>query len=636
MALSQSFLDELRARVTLSTLVGRRVSWDPRKSNPAKGDHWACCPFHDEKSPSFHVDDRKGFYHCFGCGASGDAVTFLREAEGMSFIEAVTELAGLAGMSMPAQDPDAARKAEAAKGLAEWMEAALRFYREGLRGARGEAARRYLAGRRLSEAAVEKFELGVAPASRRALYEHLRGKGAGDAVLAEAGLIGLPEGGGEPYDRFRDRLIFPIRDGRGRCIAFGGRILGEGGPKYLNSPETPLFSKSRTLYNLQRARAAAAKSGALVLAEGYMDVIALHEGGFEHAVAPLGTAVTAEQLDMAWRMADEPVAAMDGDAAGQKAALRLADLALPLLKAGKSLRFAMMPPGRDPDDVLRSEGRAALATLLEGADPMIRLLWRRETEGRDFDSPERRAGLDARLRRIAFQIADERLRKHYEDAFREMRFQLFRPAARPKRAAHQGRREGRGGRFAPPEGPSAALRASALARGDGGGQGREAALVMALWLRPDLAESHGEDIAHLEFSHPRLDLLAQALVAAACDGAAPEVIRASVRARLGFDPEPLLSALLPLGGLGRNAAPETLALSLTETLARMRAEAALAREAAEFAAEPAPGAEADRRLAGAAAFSLREGRGTLQEAEEDDSSINVQKYLDGIDSRRKR
>ena len=346
MSLPPGFLDELRSRVSLAQIVGRRVAWDPRKSNAARGDWWAPCPFHQEKSASFHVDEAKGYYYCFGCHAKGDAVSFLRETENLGFIEAVERLAADAGMAMPERDPAAAARATANQGLAEAMEAAVQFYRLQLATTRAAEARAYLDRRGLAPATRDRFEIGYAPDSRTALLEHLTGKGfARETAWPRPASIGLPKDGGSPYDRFRGRIIFPIRDGRGRPIAFGARAIAAGQePKYLNSPDTPLFDKGRTLYNLGPARTAAAKAGTVIVTEGYMDVIALAQAGFDHAVAPLGTAITEAQLAMLWKLAPEPVIALDGDAAGMGAAQRLIDLALPHLGPGRSLRFAAHAP----------------------------------------------------------------------------------------------------------------------------------------------------------------------------------------------------------------------------------------------------------------------------------------------------
>ena len=428
MSLPPGFLDELRNRTSLSQVVGRKVIWDQRKSNQGKGDMWAPCPFHQEKSASFHVDDRKGFYYCFGCHAKGDAIGFIKDTENVSFMEAVEILAREAGVPMPARDPRAQEKADKHTELAAVMEQAVQFYRLQLKTGAGAAARDYLDRRGLKEATQERFEIGFAPEGWQNLWDHLTGKGVKPELIIEAGLAKPSNKGGKPYDTFRNRIMFPIRDARKRAIAFGGRAMDPSdNAKYLNSPETPLFDKSRTLYNLAPAREAAGKGAPLVVAEGYMDVIALSEAGFGASVAPLGTAVTEHQLQMLWRVSDEPVIALDGDTAGLRAAHRVIDIALPLLEAGKSLRFSLMPEGKDPDDILRSEGAGAVRKLLEEAMPMVNLLWSRETEGRVYDSPERKAALDKALRDKIKLIRDPSIRSHYGEAIKEMRFQLFRP-----------------------------------------------------------------------------------------------------------------------------------------------------------------------------------------------------------------
>ncbi|WP_137703104.1 DNA primase [Marimonas lutisalis] len=430
MSLPPGFLDELRTRTSLSQVVGRKVMWDMRKSNQAKGDMWAPCPFHQEKTASFHVDDRKGFYYCFGCHAKGDAVSFVRETENVGFMEAVEILAHEAGMQMPARDPQAQEKADRRSELAEVMEQAVQFFRLQLRTGAAGPAREYIEQKRgLDQAAQDRFEIGFAPDGWQNLWDHLRGKGVAEQLILDAGLAKpSTREGGKPYDTFRNRIMFPIRDPRGRCIAFGGRAMDPNdNAKYLNSPETLLFDKSRTLYNHGPAREAAGRGAPLIVAEGYMDVIALSEAGFGATVAPLGTAVTEHQLQMLWRIAPEPIIALDGDTAGLRAAMRVIDLALPLLEAGQSLRFALMPEGKDPDDVIRQSGAGAVQKLLDQAIPMVNLLWQRETEGRDFDSPERKAALDKALREKIKLIRDPSIRQHYGQAIKEMRWQLFNP-----------------------------------------------------------------------------------------------------------------------------------------------------------------------------------------------------------------
>jgi len=433
MSLPPGFLDELRTRLSLGQVVGRKVMWDTRKSNQGKGDLWAPCPFHQEKSASFHVDDRKGFYYCFGCHAKGDAISFVRETENVSFMEAVQILAAEAGMPVPENDPQAQQKADQRTGLTEVMEQAVQWHRLQLQTAAAAEARDYLVRRGLSPEAQARWDIGFAP-DNGGILAYLTGKGIDPKLVIEAGLAAPSERGGAPYDRFRGRIIFPIRDGRDRPIGLGGRAMDPNArAKYLNSPETPLFDKGRSLYNQGPARGAAGKGLPLIVAEGYMDVIALSEAGFGAVVAPLGTAITEHQLRLLWRIAPEPIIALDGDTAGLRAAMRVIDVALPLLEAGQSLRFALMPEGLDPDDLIKTQGAGAMQKLLDGAIPMVQLLWQRETEGKSIDSPERKAALDKVLREKIKLIADPSIRNHYGDAIKQMRWELFsnrRPAAR--------------------------------------------------------------------------------------------------------------------------------------------------------------------------------------------------------------
>ncbi len=445
MSLPHGFLDELRSRTSLAQVVGRKVMWDPRKSNQGRGDMWAPCPFHQEKTASFHVDDRKGFYYCFGCHAKGDAISFVQETENVSFMEAVEILAREAGMPMPARDPQAQQKSDRRAQLVEVMEQAVQFFRLQLRTGAGAAARDYLAGRGLGEDALERWEIGFAPPGWENLREHLRRKGVPDDLMLAAGLVRPSSKGREPYDTFRNRIMFPIRDPRGRAIAFGGRALDPGDDaKYLNSPDTDLFDKGRVLFNHGPARVAAGKGQPLIVAEGYMDVIALSQAGFEATVAPLGTAVTETQLQMLWRIAPEPIIALDGDKAGLAAAMRVMDLALPLLEAPNALRFALMPEGMDPDDLIRARGARAVQEVLDRSLPMVQLLWRRETEGRVFDSPERKAALDKALREKIRQIKDPSIRAHYGQELKDLRWQLFRTARPGFTPAFTPARKGRG------------------------------------------------------------------------------------------------------------------------------------------------------------------------------------------------
>ena len=508
MRLPDSFIDDLRSRLSLSQVVGRKVVWDMKKTNQAKGDWWAPCPFHQEKTASFHVDDRKGFYYCFGCHAKGDAISFVKETENVGFMEAVEILAGEAGMQMPALDPRAKETADRRTLLVEVMEQAVQHYRLQLRTAAAGAARDYLAGRGLTEAALERWEIGFAPPGWQGLWNHLRGKGVAADLILAAGLAKPSDKGREPYDVFRDRIMFPIRDSRGRAIAFGGRALDPANSaKYLNSPETELFDKGRALYNHGPAREAAGRGQPLVVAEGYMDVIALAEAGFEAAVAPLGTAVTEDQLQLMWRVAPEPVVALDGDKAGLRAAMGLIDRALPLLAPDRTLRFAILPEGQDPDDLIRAKGPAGMAERLETARPLLSLLWQRETEGLVLDSPERRAALDAALRRALGRITDRSVREHYAAGIRDLRAELFAPP--PRRP-----RNGRDWRRGPVEArPSAATRGSVLAAANEMEEHLREAVILAVLVRHSalVAEFEGE-LEDMRVSTPEAEAVRAALL----------------------------------------------------------------------------------------------------------------------------
>jgi DNA primase len=483
MSLPPGFIDELRDRSSIAQVVGRKLSWDSRKSNPGKGDYWAPCPFHAEKTASFHVDDQKGFYYCFGCHAKGNVYSFIQETENVNFMEAVEILAREAGMPMPARDPRAQEKADQRTILTDIMEQAVQFYRLQLRTNTAQSARDYLEKRGLPAATLEQFQIGYAGNNRNGLFQHLTDKGvkADDIVLA--GLAIKPDDGGNPFDRFRNRIMFPIRDARGRCTAFGGRAMDANQPaKYLNSPETPLFDKGRSLYNHQPAREAAGKVQSLIVAEGYMDVIALSQAGFKHSVAPLGTAITADQLQLMWRITSEPIIALDGDKAGLRAAMRLIDIALPLLEAGKSLRFCIMPEGQDPDDLIKTSGAKAMQALLDTAQPMVKLLWQRETEGKIFDSPERRAALDADLRTALNTIQDRSIKAHYGQIIKDYRYELF-TKARPQQAWG-----GKDWRKKPPQKATDGLKSSLLAQGaQADVRLREAVILLAAILHPKAA-----------------------------------------------------------------------------------------------------------------------------------------------------
>lgn len=420
MRFSDSFLDELRARLPVAEVVGRKVTWDKRKSQPGKGDYWACCPFHGEKTPSFHADNRRGRYHCFGCKESGDIFTFLTKQEGLSFPEAVEQLAAMAGLPLPARTEQDAAREQQRTGLYDVMELAAAWFEANLQAAEGAAARGYLDGRNISARIQQNFRIGYAPASRHGLKSHLAENGVSGEQMVEAGLVIAGEDIAVPYDRFRDRVMFPILDARGRVIAFGGRALSDDVPaKYLNSPDTPLFHKGRVLYNFNTARQAGYEAGQMIAVEGYTDVIALVKAGYSEAIAPLGTALTEDQMQLMWKVVPEPVLCFDGDGAGLKAAYRAVGNALPLLKPGYSLKFALLPEGTDPDDLISESGRDAFQQVLGDAKPLSAMLWERELEGNDLSTPERRAEFDASLHSAVREIADERVRTHYADYIRD-------------------------------------------------------------------------------------------------------------------------------------------------------------------------------------------------------------------------
>jgi DNA primase len=408
--LSPAFLDELRTRTHLSALIAKTTKLQ-RAGREMRG----CCPFHQEKTPSFYVNDEKGFYHCFGCGAHGDAIRWMTDQRGLPFMDAVKELAAAAGFDVPAPDAREAERQERARGLHDVMADAQRWFAEQLNGLAGAEARAVLERRGVTPDTARSFGLGFAPDARNRLRTALKEQG--DDALVACGLLIQVEGK-EPYDRFRGRLTIPIRDPRGRVIAFGGRVIGEGEPKYLNSPDTPLFDKGRTLFNLDRALPAARKAGRLLVVEGYMDVIALAQAGIAEAVAPLGTALTEAQLERLWRVVDRPVLCFDGDGAGQKAALRAAHRALPLLGPGRSLGFVRLPEGQDPDDLVRAKGPGAMEAVLAERRPLVDILWEAELAAEPLDTPEARAGFKRRLGERAGTIADPGVRGEYQAEFR--------------------------------------------------------------------------------------------------------------------------------------------------------------------------------------------------------------------------
>ncbi|MDE5441357.1 DNA primase [Bradyrhizobium sp. CSA207] len=542
MRFTPQFLDELRARLSVSEVVGKRV-----KLKKAGREWKGLSPFQQEKTPSFYVNDQKGFYHDFSSGKHGDIITFVMETDGLPFAEAVERLASMAGLPLPAVTPDAARHEQRRKSLHDVMDLAAKFFAETLASRLGAKARGYLADRAISPATQLQFRIGYAPPppERFALKEHLGKLGVSVDDMVETGLLVAGDGIPVPYDRFRDRVMFPITDLRGRVIAFGGRALEkEVAAKYLNSPETPLFHKGDNLYNHQTARAAAHNGAPLVVVEGYVDVIAMVTAGFSGTVAPLGTALTESQLALLWKMADEPILCFDGDKAGQKAAYRAADLALPFLSPGKSLRFALLPEGQDPDDLVRSGGRGAIEEVIAAARPLADMIWSRELEGGNFATPERRAALEARIKELSNGIRDEVVRRYYRQDLAERLQRTFAPEGgrggfagrgnfrsgsqgrpfQPRGGGQTNRFGGQGRRGGPvplsiPSGPyqaaSPQLAASPIMKGQRSAISRREALILQILINhPWLLHEHLEEVAALELAHPEAHKLRAAIIAA--------------------------------------------------------------------------------------------------------------------------
>jgi DNA primase len=551
MRFTPQFLDELKARLPVSEVVGRRVKLT-RSGREFKG----LSPFNKEKTPSFFVNDQKQAWFDFSSGKNGSIFDFVMESEGVSFPEAVERLAQMAGVPLPKVSAQDEQRDARRKTLYDVMELAAKFFEATLASRAGAKARGYLADRSLDPATQLKFRLGYATNERFALKEHLGSHGIPVEDMVEAGLLIAGDDIPVPYDRFRDRVMFPIADLRGRVIAFGGRALEkEAQAKYLNSPETPLFHKGATLYNIAAARQAAHDGATVVAVEGYVDVIAMVTAGLPAAVAPLGTALTEDQLGLLWKMADEPVLCFDGDNAGLRAAYRAVELAMPRLKPGKSLKFALLPQGQDPDDLLRSAGRDAVADVIGAARPLADMLWARETEGHQFDTPERRAALEARLNEVTAGIGDDAVRKYYRQDFSARLSAFFAPAQRQdfaprgnfQRAPGQRRDRGQwqprngapqrprtGGKHAPYVVVSRQLATSPVHRGHRTAVPKREALILQAALNyPWLLHDHLEELASLEFHHADAEKLKGALIDIAAHAAAAdaEAVRAELAGR---------------------------------------------------------------------------------------------------------
>ncbi|WP_432200524.1 DNA primase [Erythrobacter sp. W53] len=586
MALSPQWLDELRARITLSTLIGRTV-----RVQKAGREFKACCPFHDEKTPSFTINDAKGFYHCFGCGAHGDAIRWMTDHQGMGFMDAVKDLAVEAGMEVPAPDPVAAQKAEKRASLIDVTDAAQSWFYGNLRGSAGVAARSYLDRRGFSQQVIEEFGFGYAPGDRQGLKSALAKFD--EEMRIEAGMRIVVDGK-EPYDRFRDRLMLPIQDARGRVIGFGGRILdadaNPNAPKYLNSPETPLFDKGRTLYNLHRAAPAARQSGRIVVVEGYMDVIALANAGIGEAVAPLGTALTEQQIELLWRHVERPILCFDGDKAGQRAAMRAVTRALPLLRPAHSLGIVRMPEGVDPDDLLKEQGRDALEELLGNANSLLDTLWIVERDAAPLNSPEDKAGLKARLIAHTNDIQDPDIRALYRRELLE-RFSNF---AFPPREQRQWtpRQQGGGGKWqkggfkpaAPRLSPEAAANLRRITSG-GSRDSLAAAVISGLARFPDQIIRHEDALLDFAARDKNVGKAIDSLIEAAETLDSRD--QSPISAELGLPAPPDLSRYTFLDeGTDPVDAREELAEAVSLLVERPALEAALTAATSRFEQDP--------------------------------------------------
>lgn len=533
MTIPPRFKEELRTRLTLSDIIGRKVRLT-RAGREFKG----CCPFHNEKTPSFTVNDDKQFYHCFGCGAHGDVIGFVMQHDNLSFVEAIETLAAEAGMQVPKASPQEVERAKKAKSLFTLMEEATCWMEAQLRAPENKEAYRYITERGNSEKDLNNFRVGFAPADGQALRKVLQAQGYTDKDMIEAGVLRPSKNGREPYAFFRERIMFPVPDRRGRVIAFGGRILpdhllapntGDYTPaKYMNSSDTPLFNKGGMLYGEPRARQAAIEGQPVLVVEGYIDVMACAKAGFDGAVAPMGTALTEEQIMVLWRMIPSenktPVLCFDGDEAGRRAAARACDKILPLLKPDHSARFAFLPEGQDPDSLINSGGQKAFESVISSAMPLVEFMWAYHTAGQKFETPEERAGLSKKLETEASRIPDRDVQHYYQRAFRDKIYRAFGRQAAPQMAYAKNTKK-QGGNA------SIALRHVSY-------KSDEAKLLVALLNHPSIFEVFEEEIGLLEIKDDRLDKLRQKILSIIIEN--PELEATNLHQRLageGFEAE---------------------------------------------------------------------------------------------------
>ncbi|KAE9514266.1 DNA primase [Candidatus Liberibacter asiaticus] len=514
----RDFIKDLLIHIPISNLIGQYVDWDRRKTNAVKGDYWACCPFHDEKTPSFHCNDSKGFYYCFSCHVKGDHLSFLSALLGCSFIESVQRLAAIAGVPLPVVDPKIEKKEKIQTDLIRLIEVATDFFHHSLKNARDKRLHYYLDERGIDSHAIEMFKLGYAPDSRYSLREHLRQKGFSEEKIIEAGLLIDGDNSATSYDRFRNRLIFPIRSSRGQVIAFGGRTLSKGeSVKYLNSPETILFHKGKNLYNFFGALNYLQKSirkdvrrnssSFIILVEGYMDVLSLCQAGVQNVVSSLGTALTEYQLRLLWKLSPRIVLCFDGDDPGLRAAYKAIDLVLCHLIPGNRVNFVLLSRGEDPDSFIRCYGKTAFEKLIVESLPLVDMLWKRETENRSFNTPDERAELEIHLKNCINHIKDQKLRYYYSQAIRDRLQQLFQQYITEH--SGYGRYWKKNARHRDQKGPSQRLMQSSLVKGKLSKKPslREAALLLTLINHPAILQEQYQELADIRYDNNELQKL---------------------------------------------------------------------------------------------------------------------------------
>jgi DNA primase len=583
MKFPDSFLEEIRARLPVSQVVARRVTLK-RRGREFVG----LSPFNKEKSPSFTVNDQKGFYHCFSSGKHGSIFDFVMETEGLSFPEAVERLAGEAGIPLPKPDPQYEYAQKQRLGLYDALEAAARYFEDELKSKEGRGALSYAERRGLLPSTLKEFRFGFAPGDRNALKSMLLGKGFSETQLLDVGVLIRPDDGRESFDRFRNRLIIPILDIKGRVIGFGARTLDDSvQPKYLNSPETSLFDKGSTVFNFARARGPAFDKSELIVVEGYMDVIALHQAGFANAVATLGTAFTERQMELLWQLAPEPIICFDGDRAGEAAAARAIDRMLPTLREGHSFRFAFLPQGSDPDDLVRNEGSAAFAACLSAAIPLIDALWFREVGAQQLDTPERRAALEERFNHLLGTIANNRVANHYRREVKDRLFGLWRGRATQKTKA-PGKALAKFDK-APPRPARRATPSPA---------GFSTTVILALMQHPWLLDRFADEVADLAIIQRPLAELLGALISTVLERPGiraetlGETLRASRHGKL-LDRLERASAFKRLAFLQSDAEPALVEEQFVELLFRWKSLPALRREIDDIALALSDGTAAE-------------------------------------------